>query len=74
VSEVPNECVQRMAAGKALLALSATMTELTPQLEEVAVTVNRAHPRLELLIGGQAEPSRISGGTLVRDSRSFPSS
>ncbi len=49
------------------LVLAATMPELTPRLGEVGDTVRRTHPRLDLLIGGQAAPSRIEAGTRVED-------
>lgn len=55
-----------------MLALSATMPELAPELDQVAAAVQRSHPRLELLIGGQAAPLRVSGGTLVRNLEVLP--
>jgi MerR family transcriptional regulator, light-induced transcriptional regulator len=55
-----------------LLALSATMPELGPELDQVAAAVGRTHPRLGLLIGGQAASPRVSGGTLVRDLEVLP--
>lgn len=55
-----------------VLGLSATMPELAPRLEEVAASVGRAHPQLELLIGGQAAPPRVGGGTLVDDLEALP--
>jgi MerR family transcriptional regulator, light-induced transcriptional regulator len=54
------------------LALSATMPELAPRLEEVAATVRGAHPELEVLVGGQAASPRIAGGTLVEDLEVLP--
>jgi methanogenic corrinoid protein MtbC1 len=55
-----------------LLALSATMPELAPELDQVAAAVRRTHPRLGLLVGGQAASPRIVGGTLVRDLEVLP--
>jgi len=55
-----------------MLALSATMPELAPELDQVAAAVRRTHPRLELLFGGQAASPRVSGGTLVRDLEILP--
>jgi MerR family transcriptional regulator, light-induced transcriptional regulator len=55
-----------------LLALSATMPELAPELDQVAAAVRRTHPRLGLLVGGQAASPRIAGGTLVRDLEVLP--
>jgi len=50
-----------------LLALSATMPELALELDQVAAAVRRSHPRLGLLVGGQAASPRIAGGTLVQN-------
>jgi len=55
-----------------LLALSATMPELAPELDQIAAAVQRDHPRLDLLVGGQAASPRIVGGTLVRDLEVLP--
>lgn len=55
-----------------MLGLSATMPELALELDQVAAAVRRSHPRLQLLIGGQAASPRISGGTLVRDLEILP--
>lgn len=55
-----------------LLALAATLPALAPQLLEVADGVRRAHPELGLLVGGQAAPPRIDGGTLVQDLELLP--
>ena len=50
-----------------LVAMTATMETLAPRLEAVAAELRRAHPDLDVLVGGQAAPPRIDGGTLVRD-------
>ena len=55
-----------------LIALAATMPTLTSRLEAVAAEVRRANPSLGLLIGGQAAPTRIDGGTLVQDFELLP--
>jgi methanogenic corrinoid protein MtbC1 len=55
-----------------LLALSATMPELAPVLDQVAAAVQRTHPRLGLLVGGQAASPRVAGGTLIRDLEVLP--
>lgn len=55
-----------------LLALSATMPELAPELDQVAATIRRTHPRLGLLVGGQAASPRVIGGTLVRNLEVLP--
>jgi hypothetical protein len=34
--------------------------------------VRRTHPRLGLLVGGQAASPRVAGGTLVRDLEILP--
>jgi methanogenic corrinoid protein MtbC1 len=55
-----------------LLALSATMPELAPELDQVALAALRAHPRLKLLFGGQAASPRVAEGTLVQNLESLP--
>lgn len=54
-----------------LLALSATMPELTPVLEEVVDGIRREHPQVDLLLGGQAA-AESRGGTQIRDIESLP--
>jgi methanogenic corrinoid protein MtbC1 len=49
-----------------LVALAATMPTLTPRLVAIIGELRQAHPGLGLLIGGEAAPSRIDGGTLVQ--------
>lgn len=56
-----------------LLGLGVTMRELAPRLREVADAVRKAHPRLGLLIGGQAA-SPFGGGTLIQDLETLPES
>ncbi len=55
-----------------LLALSATMPELAPELDQVAAAARRTHPRLKLLFGGQAASPRIAEGTLVQNLEALP--
>jgi methanogenic corrinoid protein MtbC1 len=55
-----------------LLALSATMPELAPELDQVAAAVRRSHPRLKLLFGGQGASPRLTGGTLVQNLETLP--
>jgi methanogenic corrinoid protein MtbC1 len=55
-----------------LLALTATMSVLAPRLEEVSSSVRQAHPRIKLLIGGQAASPRVAGGTLVQSFELLP--
>lgn len=55
-----------------LLALSATLPELAPELEQVAAAALRTHPRLKLLFGGQAASPRLTEGTLVQDLEALP--
>lgn len=73
-ADVPTEALLQAVASLSpdLLALSATMPELAPQLEEIAVIVNQAHPRPDLLIGGQAASPRFDGETLVQDLEILP--
>jgi methanogenic corrinoid protein MtbC1 len=55
-----------------LVAVTATMATLAPRLETVAVELRRTHPDLGVLVGGQAAPPRLDGGTLVRDLELLP--
>jgi len=55
-----------------LLALSATMPELAPELDQVALAVRHAHPRLKLLFGGQAASPLVAEGTLVQNLETLP--
>lgn len=54
-----------------LLALSATMPDLAPVLEEAVDGVRREHPDLALLLGGQAAATSRDG-TQIRDIESLP--
>jgi MerR family transcriptional regulator, light-induced transcriptional regulator len=56
-----------------VLGLGVTMRELAPRLQEVADTVRKTHPRLGLLVGGQAA-SPFDGGTLIQDLELLPES
>jgi MerR family transcriptional regulator, light-induced transcriptional regulator len=62
-ADVPTEALLQAIASLSpdLLALSATMPELAVPLEQTAARVRRAHPDLELLVGGQA--ARLAAGT-----------
>lgn len=55
-----------------LLALSATMPELSMELDQVAAAVRRSRPRLKVVVGGQAASPRIAGGTLIEDLETLP--
>jgi len=59
-ADVPSEALMQAieVLSPDLLALSATMPELGPRLEEVVARVRSEHPRLSLLVGGQATTSR----------------
>jgi len=73
-ADVPTEALLQAVRSLSpdLLALTATMPGLAPRLEEVASSVRRIHPRIELLIGGQAASPRIAGGTLVQSFELLP--
>jgi methanogenic corrinoid protein MtbC1 len=68
-ADVPTDALVQAIASLSpdRLGLAATMQELTPRLEEVADTVQRAHPGVDLLIGGQAASPSIEVGTRVED-------
>jgi len=55
-----------------LVAVTATMSTLARRLETIAAELRRTHPALDVLVGGQAAPPRIDGGTLVRDLELLP--
>jgi methanogenic corrinoid protein MtbC1 len=73
-ADVPTDALMQAvtALSPDLVALTATMVTLAPQLETVAGELRRAHPRLGLLIGGQAASPRIDEGTLVQDLELLP--
>jgi methanogenic corrinoid protein MtbC1 len=73
-ADVPTDALLQAVAvtDSALVVLAATMPTLTPRLEEVAGTVRQTHPRVELLVGGQAASPRIAGGTLVESLELLP--
>ena len=73
-ADVPTEALLQAvkALSPDLVALTATMGTLAPQLETVAGELRRAHPGLDLLIGGQAASPRIDEGTLVQDLELLP--
>jgi methanogenic corrinoid protein MtbC1 len=68
-ADVPTDALVQAIASLSpdRLGLAATMQELAPRLEEVADTVQRAHPRVDLLIGGQAASPGLEVGTRVED-------
>lgn len=69
-ADVPSEALLQALATLSpdLLALSATMPESAQTLEEVAARVRGEHPRLRLLVGGQASASpRLGEGTPIAD-------
>lgn len=55
-----------------LVAVTATMATLVSRLEAVAAELRRVYPDLGVLVGGQAAPPRIDGGTLVRNLELLP--
>lgn len=73
-ADLPTEALLKAISSLSpdLLALGVTMRELAPRLHEVARAVRRAHPDLELLVGGQAASPVGEGGTLVRDLETLP--
>ena len=72
--DVPSETLLQAVAvtDPDLVVLAATMPELAPCLEEVAEAVRETYPEVELLLGGQAAPPRISGGMLVQNLELLP--
>lgn len=68
-ADVPTDALLQSVESLApdLLVLSATMPELAPRLEEVAEMVHQAHPRMGLVVGGQAAASVGDEETLVQD-------
>jgi MerR family transcriptional regulator, light-induced transcriptional regulator len=74
-ADVPTEALLRAVASLSpdVLALSATMPESAPTMERVAGEARSAHPRLSLLLGGQAAPPDVKGaGTLIQDLEMLP--
>jgi MerR family transcriptional regulator, light-induced transcriptional regulator len=63
-ADVPTDALLQAVDSLApdLLALSVTMPEFAPALERVASTLRASHPRLELLLGGQAAPAEGAAG------------
>lgn len=72
-ADVPTEALLQSVSALSpdLLALSATMPELAPVLEEVSSRVRSEHPGLSLLVGGQASAAG-QGATKIRDLESLP--
>ncbi len=73
-ADVPTDALLQAVGSLApdLLVLSATMPELAPRLDEVAGTAHRSHPRMNLLIGGQAASPLDAEATLVQDLEVLP--
>lgn len=73
-ADVPSAALLRAieALSPSLLGLSATMPESRARLEDLVAEIRAEHPRLPLLIGGQASGSpQIGEGTPVEDLRSL---
>jgi methanogenic corrinoid protein MtbC1 len=69
-ADVPTEAISQAIASLSpdLLGLSATMPEARPRLEDVGELLRSEHPRLKLLIGGQASASpELGEATPVND-------
>lgn len=49
------------------LVLSATMPDLAPRLAEVSGSLRKEHPRMGLMVGGQAASPHAAGETVVED-------
>ncbi|HXR60509.1 MAG TPA: cobalamin-dependent protein [Solirubrobacterales bacterium] len=73
-ADVPTEALLRAieALSPNLVGLSATMPESRARLEALVTQIRDEHPRLPLLLGGQASASpRIGEGTAVEDLQSL---
>lgn len=72
-ADIPTEALLQAISSLSpdLLALGVTMHELAPRLHQVAGAVQRAHPALRLIIGGQAA-SPVKGGALIQDLETLP--
>lgn len=72
-ADVPTDALLQAVSALSpdLLGLGVTMPELASRLREVADAVRRAHPGLELLVGGQAAPP-LEKGALVQDLEALP--
>jgi methanogenic corrinoid protein MtbC1 len=72
-ADVPTDALLQAVAGLSpdLLGLGVTMPELAPRLREVVAAVRKAHPKLTMLVGGQAAfpPDE---GALVADLEALP--
>ncbi|MGE5335917.1 MAG: B12-binding domain-containing protein [Nitrososphaerota archaeon] len=64
-ADVPTEALLQAidTFSPALLGLTATMPDSGAELERIAPRLREAHPRLALLVGGQASAARQLGGT-----------
>jgi methanogenic corrinoid protein MtbC1 len=73
-ADVPTEALLQAVAALSpdLLALSVTMPELQPRLEEVTAAMRRQHPGVALVVGGQAASPSLDRGTLIKDLERIP--
>lgn len=73
-ADVPTEALLQAVKSLSpdLLALSATMPELAPRLEEVSAEVRRLHPDVSLIVGGQAATPGGDRGKLIDDLETIP--
>jgi methanogenic corrinoid protein MtbC1 len=73
-ADVPTEALLQAVTSLQpdLLALSATMPELAPRLQEVAAAVRGLHPDVSLIVGGQAASPDLDRGKLIEDLETIP--
>lgn len=73
-ADVPTDALVQAVAvlSPDLVALSATLPELGSRLEEVAGAVCKAHPRVGLIIGGQAATAQGMEVALVQNLEQLP--
>jgi MerR family transcriptional regulator, light-induced transcriptional regulator len=72
-ADVPTDALMQAISSLSpdLLGLGVTMPDLAPRQQEVAEAARKAHPRLGLLVGGQAA-SLPGGGMLACDLETLP--
>jgi methanogenic corrinoid protein MtbC1 len=73
-ANVPTDSLLQAVASLSpdLLALSVTMPDLVPRLEEVCAAVRRTHPQVGLLVGGQAASPEAAAAP-IQDLEVLPS-